>query len=75
MTARRGGANEMEPERMRLVTELPGFDDRRGARSEERRALLCDGRLGVVVADGRELSSELIGREVAARELSGVLTF
>lgn len=48
LTARRGVANEMEPERMWLVTELLGFDDRRGACG----ALLCDGQLKSCLADG-----------------------
>lgn len=70
LTARRGGANEMEPERMRHVTELPGFDDPRG-NSEP-----CYVTVSSELSGWRSLSSELIGREVAGvTELSRVLTF
>lgn len=54
---------------MWLVTELLGFDDQRGAQGP------VMGRSTQSLSGRRKLPSELIGREVAVRELSRVLTF
>lgn len=59
LTARHGGANEMEPERMWLVTELLGFDDQLGAQGPVmwRSTQSC-------LADGQRLSSELMAEKL-----------